>query len=157
MGQQEETGQIYWEGFGTLSYVWNRSGLRHVTFSKSQSAEICSPLKYSPLENFLTEYREGRRPSRFFPLDLSGFTSFQQQVWHAMDSIPYGEVRSYQWIADQIGNSGAVRAVGQAVGRNPVPLVLPCHRVVASDGSLGGFSCGIEWKKKLLALEGVRV
>ena len=86
-------------------------------------------------------------------LDLSGATPFQCEVWQATRLIPYGETRSYAWIAEQIGKPGAARAVGQALARNPLPVIVPCHRVVTNDGKLGGFSRGLKMKKYLLALE----
>jgi O-6-methylguanine DNA methyltransferase len=86
-------------------------------------------------------------------LDLSIGTGFQRKVWKKVSEIPYGELRSYKWIANEIGNLHAVRAVGNAVGKNPVPPIIPCHRVIRSDGKLGGFSSGIALKKCLLKLE----
>ncbi len=86
-------------------------------------------------------------------MDLSIGTKFQRKVWGKVSEIPYGELRSYKWIADEIGNPNAVRAVGNAVGRNPVPPIIPCHRVIRSDGNLGGFSSGIALKKWLLKSE----
>ena len=90
-------------------------------------------------------------------LNLSAGTPFQQKVWRAMLAIPRGETRSYAWIAKKIGRPNATRAVGAACGTNPVPIVVPCHRVIASDGSLGGFGGGLALKKKLLRFEGVSV
>jgi methylated-DNA-[protein]-cysteine S-methyltransferase len=89
-------------------------------------------------------------------LDFSGGTPFQRQVWQAARRIPYGETRSYQWVASQIGKPRAARAVGQALGKNPFPVIVPCHRVIASGGLLGGFTGGIEMKKQLLELESGR-
>lgn len=86
-------------------------------------------------------------------IDFSSGTPFQQKVWRAIQKIPYGERRSYQWIARQIRNPKAVRAVGQACKANPFPILVPCHRVIASDGGLGGFSLGIQKKRRLLQLE----
>lgn len=80
-------------------------------------------------------------------------TDFQKKVWRAIQKIPYGQTRSYAWIARQIGKPKAMRAVGQACGANPLPLIIPCHRVVASNGKIGGFTGGLFWKKRLLALE----
>lgn len=85
-------------------------------------------------------------------LDLHG-TEFQQKVWRALRTIPYGETRSYRDIARQIGSPKAVRAVGGANGKNPVAIIVPCHRVIAADGSLGGFGCGLPAKRLLLGLE----
>lgn len=90
-------------------------------------------------------------------MDLSGGTPFQRKVWGALRQIPYGQTRSYAWVAQRIGKPKAARAVGAACGANPIPVIIPCHRVVASDGSLGGYTAGLAWKKKLLRLEGVAV
>lgn len=87
-------------------------------------------------------------------LDISG-TDFQMKVWKAMATIPFGETRSYTWLAREVGSPRGFRAAANACGANPVPIIIPCHRVVASDGSIGGFSCGIELKKILLSLEGI--
>ncbi len=81
-------------------------------------------------------------------------TDFERKVLEVVRQIPYGQVRTYAWVAEKMGHSQAVRAVGQALGRNPLPLVFPCHRVLSKQG-LGGFSAGLEIKKKLLALEGL--
>jgi methylated-DNA-[protein]-cysteine S-methyltransferase len=86
-------------------------------------------------------------------LDLTGATKFQLEVYEAACRIPFGETRTYGELAKEIGNPGAARAVGQALGANPLPIIIPCHRVVAADGGLGGFSGGIDTKKKLLAME----
>lgn len=82
-------------------------------------------------------------------LDLTA-TPFQEQVWGAARQIPYGQTRSYWWVAVRMGNPHAFRAVGGALGANPVPIIIPCHRVLRSDGGIGGFSCGVEWKRLLL-------
>ena len=102
----------------------------------------------------LTDYLDGARQSFDLPLDLSGGTSFQQKVWRTLLSISYGRLRSYQWVAMRVGGSHYARAVGNAVGANPLPVVIPCHRIVAHDGSIGGFSAGLPLKRKLLTLEG---
>jgi AraC family transcriptional regulator of adaptative response/methylated-DNA-[protein]-cysteine methyltransferase len=89
-----------------------------------------------------------------FPLDVRA-TAFQQRVWKALQAIPRGETRSYGSIAREIGKPTAVRAVGSAIGANPVAVVVPCHRAVRSDGSLSGYRWGTERKRKLLEAEGV--
>ncbi len=88
-------------------------------------------------------------------LDLRGYTSFSLGVWAATSRIAYGQTRTYRWIAEQIGGGGAgvYQAVGSALGANPVPLIIPCHRVIGSDGSLHGFAGGLQMKAQLLALE----
>ena len=102
----------------------------------------------------LTGYLAGTRQSFDLSLDLSRGTSFQQKVWRTLRRISYGRLRSYQWVADRVGGRQYARAVGNAVGANPVPVVIPCHRIVAQDASLGGFSGGLPTKQKLLTLEG---
>ena len=104
----------------------------------------------------LLEYFDGLRRVFDLPVAHTG-TEFQRRVWQALSSIPYGELRSYRDIAQQLGNPKAVRAVGTANGSNPVPIVVPCHRVIGSDGSLAGYAGGIELKRRLLVLEGVDV
>jgi O-6-methylguanine DNA methyltransferase len=88
------------------------------------------------------------------PVDLVGIAPFQRSVLMACATIPVGSVRPYGWIADEIGNPGSVRAVGTALGRNPIPLVVPCHRVVRSDGSIGNYAFGADMKHELLVREG---
>lgn len=104
----------------------------------------------------LREYFDGRRTSFALPLDVAG-TPFQLMVWEALRAIPFGETRSYAEIAANIGRPRAVRAVGAANGRNPVSIVIPCHRVIGSTGSLTGFAAGLDTKARLLALEGARL
>ena len=87
-------------------------------------------------------------------MDWSSGTPFQRKVWKAITRIPYGRVRSYQWVATRVGGKQYARAVGMALGANPVPIIVPCHRIIAHDGSLGGFSCGLPVKRRLLKLEG---
>ena len=126
---------------------------RGPTTSKGKSRHIPSEVlarSHKQLVSFLA----GRRRTLNFPLDLSGCSSFQRRAWQAARQIPYGRARSYQWIAVRVGGKRHARAVGLAMGANPVPIVVPCHRVVAHDGSLGGFSGGLHVKRRLLELEG---
>jgi O-6-methylguanine DNA methyltransferase len=101
------------------------------------------------------EILAGREPDELPPLDLTRGTEFQQSVWRAMLKIKLGQTQSYGEIAKSIGNSKAVRAVGGACGANPIPLLIPCHRVLAANRKIGGFSGGLDWKRKLLAREGI--
>ena len=103
----------------------------------------------------LTEYFTGERTSFNLPIKFTTGTPFQHSVWNALRNIPYGETRSYEDIAAAVGNPKAVRAIGQANHNNPILLLVPCHRVINKNGSLGGFGCGVEIKKQLLQLEGV--
>jgi methylated-DNA-[protein]-cysteine S-methyltransferase len=102
----------------------------------------------------LDEYFAGARTTFDLPLDLQGGTPFQQSVWRALLSVPRGATTSYGRLGQSIGQPTAMRAVGAAVGRNPVSIVVPCHRVVGADGSLTGYAGGLERKTALLRLEG---
>ncbi len=95
----------------------------------------------------------GRAPRGLPPLDLSSGTTFQQAVWRALRRIRPGRSSTYAQVAAAIGRPRAARAVGQACGANPIPVLIPCHRVLASNGGLGGFSAGLDWKRKLLGIE----
>ncbi|MFC2005408.1 methylated-DNA--[protein]-cysteine S-methyltransferase [Chloroflexota bacterium] len=112
-----------------------------------------SPHSFDNLMERLKVFFSGRKA--IFPdkLDLSGATPFQCKVWEITKLIPYGATRSYLGLATQLKKRRAARAVGQALSRNPLPVIIPCHRVVASDGRLGGFSGGVEIKQHLLYLE----
>lgn len=144
---------------GELLLAGDESGLRYIGFPTGkgkvepkddwQKKDNC----FSEAEKQLKEYFEGTR-SMFDLLLAPGGTSFQLAVLDALQEIPCGETRSYLQIAQRIGNPKAVRAVGAANGRNPLPIVIPCHRVIGSDGSLTGFGGGIEAKIFLLQLEG---
>jgi O-6-methylguanine DNA methyltransferase len=101
----------------------------------------------------LAQYFEGRRSYFSIPVDLEPLPAFQKCVLDAAARIPFGQARSYSWIARAIDRPRAVRAVGTALGRNPVPFIVPCHRVLRSDGSLGGYGLGLDLKRRLLELE----
>lgn len=104
----------------------------------------------------LRDYFAGKRDRFELPLDLSHGTAFQQSVWQALLAIPAGATTSYGALSANVGNPAAVRAVGAAVGRNPISVIVPCHRVLGADGSLTGYAGGLERKSALLELEGVR-
>lgn len=103
-------------------------------------------------EKQLLEYLEGKRKTFTVPLNPKG-TKFMKEVWTALQEIPYGEVRTYGQIAKKIGNSKAARAVGMANHRNPIPIIIPCHRVIGSNGKLVGYALGMDRKEFLLNLE----
>jgi methylated-DNA-[protein]-cysteine S-methyltransferase len=105
--------------------------------------------------NELAEYMLSAREKFETPLDLSTGTEFQRAVWRRLRRIRFGASISYAELADAIGQAGASRAVGNAVGANPLPIIIPCHRVLAMGGKLGGFSGGLARKRKLLAIEGI--
>ncbi len=101
----------------------------------------------------LEEYFAGKRKTFDMPIGLGG-TDFQREVWLEMNKIPFGQTTTYMKISKKLGNPGAIRAVGAAIGANPILVVLPCHRVLGSDGSLTGYAGGLDRKKALLELEG---
>jgi methylated-DNA-[protein]-cysteine S-methyltransferase len=105
------------------------------------------------LKRKLQQYFDGQRVLFDEPLDLREATAFQRRVWTAVRDIPYGETRSYGQIARQAGSPGAARAVGQAMAANPMPIVVPCHRVIGSAGDLRGFGGGLDLKRRLLEME----
>lgn len=113
------------------------------------------PAKVAPYKLQLLEYLDGKRKEFTFTLDFRG-TPFQNSVWQALFNIPYGEMRSYAEIAESVGNPKAVRAVGTANGMNPIPIVVPCHRVIGKNNTLTGFRGGLQMKEELLHLEGVQ-
>lgn len=144
-----------------LGYVWWDRGLREMSFYKDE-ADFKQYLKsfslrynnekLRELEEMLENYFQGEPTQLDYPLDISG-TVFQKKVWETVKQIPYGEVRSYKWVAGKIGNPKAARAVGTAIARNPVVLIIPCHRVIRNDGSLGRYG-EMDWlKEKLLKIE----
>lgn len=104
----------------------------------------------------LAEYFSRKRQTFDLPLAPEG-TPFQHRVWDAVSQIPYGQTRSYWWVAVRMGDPRAFRAVGAANSANPLPIIIPCHRVIRHDGTLGGYSGGLDWKRFLLALEGVEI
>jgi methylated-DNA-[protein]-cysteine S-methyltransferase len=150
---------------GWVAVLGSARGLVSVTLPRSSAQaaleSLCgeikpavqSPGRFQDLAKRLQDYFSGYKVSFPDELDLSSATPFQRAVWQATRQIPYGETRSYGWLAKKIGKPGAARAVGQALSRNPLPIIIPCHRVIRSDGSLGGFSDGLEMKRRLLYLE----
>ncbi|MBK8886607.1 MAG: methylated-DNA--[protein]-cysteine S-methyltransferase [Saprospiraceae bacterium] len=101
----------------------------------------------------MTQYFEGKRTTFDLAFDLDGFTEFSQKVWTELLNIPYGETISYKELAIRLGDVKCIRAAGTANGRNPIPIIIPCHRVIGSDGNLTGYALGLDIKKALLTLE----
>lgn len=147
---------------GQLTLVASENGLAAVLWENDRPGRVLlNPLReatHHPIlkqtHTQLQEYFAGGRTQFSIPLDFVG-TAFQQSVWQALLTIPFGQTRSYQQIAQQIGNPAAVRAVGAANGRNPISIIAPCHRVIGTNGKLTGFAGGLEAKATLLRLEGV--
>ena len=143
---------------GRLLLVGDDCGLRLVSFENSKRAAAVEPgwkQDESPLVEAVRQlkaYFGGERKEFDLPLSPQG-THFQLEVWRSLRTLPYGETISYGQLAERIGNPKAVRAVGLANACNPMPIIIPCHRVIGSDGSLTGFGGGLANKKKLLDLE----
>jgi methylated-DNA-[protein]-cysteine S-methyltransferase len=135
---------------------YNARGLCALKLAKGprRSSVKNPPIWMKKFSRDLENFARGRKISFKIPLDLSSGAPFQRNVWRALRQIPRGKTRSYGEIAKKIGKPRASRAVGAACGANPVMIVIPCHRVVGSNGSLGGFRSGISLKKRLLNLEG---
>ncbi len=148
---------------GTLTIAADERGLGHIEFpSNRRPAHRTGWVRIDGTRNLhvfsetraqLREYFAGERREFDLPLAPTG-TPFQLQVWRMLAQIPYGRTWSYRELAERIGAANAVRAVGAANGRNPLPIVLPCHRVIGADGSLTGFGGGLAIKAALLRLEG---
>jgi len=133
-----------------VAILWENDSPRRVRLSKLV-ADDRSPVLVET-ERQLGEYFSGKRKMFSIALDMRG-TPFQKDVWRALLAIPYGETRSYRQLAKQLGKPQATRAVGTANGRNPLSIIVPCHRVIGSSGKLTGFAGGLEVKAHLLGLE----
>jgi methylated-DNA-[protein]-cysteine S-methyltransferase len=150
----------YQSPIGKLLLAASERGLAGVYFEEHrhfkgmdgwQRDDVHSVLQQTRLQ--LAAYFAGERREFDVPLDMTGGTAFQQAVWQALRTLPFGATASYAQIAKYIGKPGAVRAVGAANGRNPISIIVPCHRVIASSGALTGYAGGLDNKKLLLALE----
>jgi methylated-DNA-[protein]-cysteine S-methyltransferase len=156
-------------GVGWVGVMGADSGLLRVTLPQESAQEAERLLGgrvreaarsgdfFTDLIERLRGYFAGYRVAFNDELDLSAATAFQREVWQLTRLIPYGGTRSYGWIAKRLGRAGAGRAVGQALAGNPLPIIVPCHRVVAKDGGLGGYSGGVNKKRYLLRLESAAI
>jgi methylated-DNA-[protein]-cysteine S-methyltransferase len=150
---------------GWIGVSGTEKGLRQFILPQSSFSEVCLllgielkpeaeiPTVLTDIIERLKLYLKGYQTAFPDRLDLSKGTEFQRRVWEITRLIPYGETRSYSWVAEKIGNRNAVRAVGQALRANPLPLIVPCHRVLTKEGAMGGYSGGIDMKRYLLWLE----
>ncbi|MDD5448812.1 MAG: methylated-DNA--[protein]-cysteine S-methyltransferase [Actinomycetota bacterium] len=108
---------------------------------------------FDSLGNYLETSLSGRNPTEIPPLDFKGISNFSRSAYEVVMNIAWGETASYQGVASMLGREKAARAVGRALASNPLPILIPCHRVICADGQLGGYNFGLEWKKLLLGLE----
>jgi len=158
---------IFETSLGWMGAVVSPHGLHMIILPKKSAGEIKKVLEEHYTEELIRDenslaeisgriqdYLEGKVNRFKEKFDVSGITPFEMKVWDTVYGIPYGEVRSYDWVAKQVGTPKKVRAVGQALKRNRLPIIIPCHRVINKSGDLGGFSAGVEMKRKLLKIEG---
>ena len=156
--------------FGWCGLIKGKKGLKRIFLPEKNRKEVISKIKAfcslsvfskdgfeKEIKNIRAYFRGGNEKFSFF-LDFSGSTNFQRMVWSEAAKIPYAQNRTYLFIAEKIGKKNSARAVGNALGKNPFPVVVPCHRIVRSDGTMGGFTAtgGIKLKKEMLKLESFR-
>ncbi len=158
----EAAAYVFKTDLGWIGIASSEKGLRQCVLPQSSSGEASRklglenepgtqiPLALTDITERLKRYFNGYKTDFPYTLDLSAGTNFQRRVWEVTRLIPYGETRSYSWVAEKTGNRNAVRAVGQALGANPLPVIVPCHRVLSKDGSIGGYDGGVELKRYLL-------
>jgi methylated-DNA-[protein]-cysteine S-methyltransferase len=139
---------------GPISVTWENNRPVELSFGKALKPLLAETPEEKLFGRELKEYFAGKRCTFSFEWVVQG-TPFQKLVWDALTKIPYGQTRTYSEIAKELKRPQSQRAVGNAVGKNPLPILIPCHRVVRSNGSIGGFSGGASIKPKLLHLEGI--
>ncbi len=158
---------IFKTPLGYMGVVASPKGLHLIILPRKNEAEVKKILEeHYAVELFRDEkalagvvkkinnYFAGNKVLFKEKFDVGGATPFEIKVWDTVFGIPYGEVRSYAWVAEKVGNPKEVRAVGQALKRNRLPIIIPCHRVIRKSGDIGGFTGGVDLKHKLLKLEG---
>ncbi|MBI5639092.1 MAG: methylated-DNA--[protein]-cysteine S-methyltransferase [Nitrospirae bacterium] len=138
---------------GRIYLVFSSDSLTDVSFNRPAGIARKKSAASSFVKKELMEYLEGHRLEFTCKTIFIEGTEFERGVWEALREIPYGETRSYKWLAERTGHPHASRAVGNALGKNPIPIIFPCHRVIESDGSIGGYSLGIDIKGRLLKIE----
>lgn len=146
------TYNYYVSSFGSFLLEEENGRLCSLTLTSTPPKEMQATPLTKQTKQQLNEYLQGQRQQFTIPLSLKGST-FQQKVWLALQTIPYGETRTYQQIAQQIGCPKGCRAVGNANNKNPIPIIIPCHRVIKKNGSLSGYILGVTRKEQLLTLE----
>ena len=138
---------------GTLFLLFSGKALAEIRFEGEEKPQYPRGKAPEPFRRQLRDYFDGALKEFQQPLLFLSGTDFERKVWLSLKEVPYGETRTYKWLAEKVGSPKGSRAVGQALSRNPLPIVLPCHRVIESDGSLGGYSGGIHIKRRLLDME----
>jgi methylated-DNA-[protein]-cysteine S-methyltransferase len=148
---------IYYDTFqsplGQLVLVFSGKGLAEIRFEGEEKPPYPKGKAPEQFRKQLKDYFDGTLRGFHQPLLFLSGTDFEKKVWLSLMEVPYGETRTYKWLAERIGNAKAVRAVGHALGSNPIPIVIACHRIIGSDGSLVGYTGGLDVKRRLLDLE----
>ena len=156
---------IFATDWGWAGAITSKSGLQHLIMPQNSRKTVLHIIQnhqkqtesdiasIGDLPRRINNYLRGQLVFFDDKLDLSNSTPFQQKVWETTRSVPYGETRSYAWVAHKMGMPKATRAIGQALAHNRLPIIIPCHRIINSNGSMGGFSAGLDMKARLLHLE----
>jgi methylated-DNA-[protein]-cysteine S-methyltransferase len=138
---------------GPLYLIFTSGVLTGIEFSKPSDILLKRKEGMTAARNELIEYFKKTRQEFACRTAFTEGTEFEKKVWETLKKIPYGETRTYKWLAEEIGKPQAFRAVGNALGKNPIPIIFPCHRVIETDGSLGGYSGGVDIKRRLIEIE----
>jgi methylated-DNA-[protein]-cysteine S-methyltransferase len=138
---------------GALHLIFAQSALIGITFEKPSGITPRQTKISVRAKKEIEEYFTAGRTEFTVKTSLVEGTEFEREVWEALRGVQYGDTRTYKWIAERIGKPHAFRAVGNALGKNPIPIIYPCHRIIESDGSIGGYSSGIDIKRRLLEIE----
>lgn len=138
---------------GNIYFVFCADCLCEISFEKPRSIMPRQTASSSEALEELREYFNNGRKSFNIRTRFNEGTEFEREVWEALLWIPYGETRTYKWLAEKIGKPRSSRAVGRALGKNPIPIIFPCHRIIESDGSIGGYTPGTDIKRRLLEIE----
>ena len=143
---------IFESPVGKLYLIFTGKLLRGIEFNKPQEI-LRKGTAPSVIAKELAEYFETGKDHFTQKISLAKGTEFEKKVWISLQEIPFGDTRTYKWLAEKIERPNAFRAVGQALGKNPIPIIFPCHRIIESDGSIGGYSAGTNIKRRLLDIE----
>jgi methylated-DNA-[protein]-cysteine S-methyltransferase len=140
---------------GTLRLIFTDGFLTGISFENKNPPGIvmAKSAVSAQAKTELTEYFSGERTVFTCRTLFTVGTAFEKKVWEMLREVPYGETRTYKWLSEMVGKAQAFRAVGRALGKNPIPIIVPCHRIIESDGTLGGYSSGIDIKRRLLEIE----
>ncbi len=135
---------------GTLYMTFSGKSLLEIALKKPALKKGTAPESF---KKQLSDYFDGKLREFKQNITLDEGTEFEKQVWFAIKDVPFGETRTYKWLAERLGTPGGSRAVGQALSKNPIPIVIPCHRIIESTGKIGGYSSGVDIKRRLLEME----